>query len=112
MEMQRVKAIHAKTMTRIFKVAMMVAIATKSRRLALLCELDISDCLLACTVIFIPVSLLHFILYEIGGEGNNGVTGAGKHTTSIEHVRDFMISFPQSEFTKGVLDLFVMESTE
>jgi hypothetical protein len=50
---------------------MMMAIATKSRRLALLCELDISDCLLACTVIFIPVSLLDFILYETGGEANN-----------------------------------------
>ena len=50
---------------------MMVGIATKSRRLALLCELDISDCLLACRVIFIPVSLLDFILYETGGEANN-----------------------------------------
>ena len=57
---------------------MMVVIATKSRRLALLCELDISDCPLACTVIFIPVSLLEFILYEPGGEGINKVTGADK----------------------------------
>jgi hypothetical protein len=60
MEIQRVKVIHANTRTGIVKVAMMVAIATKSRHLALLCELDISDCLLACTVIFIPVSLLHY----------------------------------------------------
>ena len=45
---------------------MMVAIATKSRRLALPCELNIFDCLLARTVIYIPVSLLHFILYETG----------------------------------------------
>jgi hypothetical protein len=60
---------------------MMVAIATKSRHLALLYELDITDCLLACTVVFIPVSLLHYILYENGGEGINRVTGADKRQT-------------------------------
>lgn len=75
---------------------MMVVIATKSRRLALLCELDISACLLACTVAIIPVSLLHFILYKTGGEGNNKVTSADKKSSagpSVEHI---------SEFTKGL----------
>jgi hypothetical protein len=49
---------------------MMVAIVTKSRHLGLLCDLDISDCLLACTVIFIRVSLLHDILLYTKPKGN------------------------------------------
>jgi hypothetical protein len=73
----------------------MVAIATKSRRLALLCELDISDCLLACTVIFIPVSLLYLVYTKPGVKIiiKLWVLIRGKYRTSIEHVRYF-ISFP------------------
>ena len=50
---------------------MMVEIATKSRHLASLCELDIHIRLSAGMYsYFIPVSLLHSILYETGGKGN------------------------------------------
>lgn len=65
---------------------MMGVTAKKSRRSALLCELDIFYCLLACTVIIISVSLLHFILYETGGEGNNKVAGADKKSSAGHHL--------------------------
>lgn len=69
----------------------MVATATKSRHLGLLCELDISGCLLACTVIFILVSLLHYILYKTGGEAREGDKSYGYrrvHTRRIASVGD------------------------
>ena len=81
----------------------MVAIATKSRHLALLCELDISDCLLACTVISFQ-SLLYIKFYmKLGVKGiiRSRVLIKGKHRTSIEHVRVHKLSIIPG-YTKGL----------
>ncbi len=81
MKMQRVNAIHTNT-TIVCKIAMMVAIATKSRRLALLCELDIYR-LSAGTYSYFYSSLsfaFHFIIvirYESEGDSNKVTAIAG-----------------------------------